>query len=159
MRLVTTLVLAALTIGGATGRTSHGAASGAGSPLTRHVNAFPGGLSAGMRAFVLHTHAVEATVARVPPIQRPFGPNIQMNRDPQHRPQTETAVALDLTNPMVAVASAQDGFSGTAVLMRTTNGGKSWTTSVLEAEFEGARCSCCDSSLAYSLRDRAFYLG
>ena len=49
-----------------------------------------------------------------------FGPNVQMNDDSNPPlPQNETAVAVSLDNPKVAVAAANDYVSGGNVVMRT----------------------------------------
>jgi hypothetical protein len=76
-------------------------------------------------------------------------------------PQNETAVAVSLINPKVAVAAANDYVSGGNVVMTTTDGGAHWTSTRVVPVFDGTgdTCSGGDPSVAYSLRDHAFYMG
>jgi hypothetical protein len=75
-------------------------------------------------------------------------------------PQNETAVDYSRHNPLIAVAAANDYVSGGVVVMRTANGGKSWQSTRVTPQFGGTRdfCSGGDPAVAYSRRDRAFYL-
>ena len=88
--------------------------------------------------------------------------NVQMNgRDSQPPlPQNETAVAASLDDPDVAVAAANDYVNGGVVVMRTLDGGRSWSTTYVSSEFHGTGdfCNGGDPGLAYSRRDHAFYL-
>src|SRR5437588_11960523 len=96
-----------------------------------HVQNFPGGISAGVRAMAdpATVHA-QATVSRTATTASTatFGPNVQMNTDSNPPlPQNETAVAASLDNPKVAVAAANDYVSGGNVVMRTLDGGLHWS--------------------------------
>jgi hypothetical protein len=75
-------------------------------------------------------------------------------------PQNETAVAFNVTHPEIAVAAANDYVSGGVVVMRTSNGGQSWSSTRISPQFGGTRdfCSGGDPGVAYSRRDAAFYL-
>ena len=76
-------------------------------------------------------------------------------------PENETSVDYSRANPLVAVAAANDYVSGGVVVMRTADGGRSWRSTRIEPQFVGTRdfCTGGDPSVAYSRRDRAFYLG
>jgi hypothetical protein len=75
-------------------------------------------------------------------------------------PQNETAVAYNVTDPEIAVAAANDYVSGGVVVMRTSDGGRHWASTRISPQFAGTRdfCSGGDPGVAYSKRDRAFYL-
>ncbi len=142
------------------------AQSAAGTPRwIRHIERYPGGISYGVRAMVSR----EATRARATAgaplhVTRPHGAsvgNVQMNDDSYPPlPQNETSVAYSLHNPMVAVAAANDYVAGGVVVMRTADGGQTWTSTRVLPEFRGSGdyCSGGDPAVAYSLRDSAFYL-
>jgi hypothetical protein len=130
----------------------------------RHVRNFPGGISNTVR-FTLDPQVVQAQrqLGSDPPMRRaaPAVTNLQMNDDsfPQ-MPQNEESVAYSLDDPMVAVAAANDYVSGGVVVMRTTNGGRSWLSTRVVPVFRPTSdaCSGGDPSVAYSRRDHAFYL-
>jgi hypothetical protein len=89
------------------------------------------------------------------------GPNVQMNDDSNPPlPQNETAVAYNVLRPLVAVAAANDYVSGGVVVMRTADGGRHWASTRVTPQFGGTRdfCSGGDPGVAYSRRDRAFYI-
>jgi BNR/Asp-box repeat len=91
-----------------------------------------------------------------------FGPNVQMNDDSSPPlPQNETAVAVSLANPKIAVAAANDYVSGGNVVMRTLDGGRHWSSTRVVPVFDGTGdiCTGGDPSVAYSRRDHAFYMG
>ncbi len=133
-----------------------------------HVQRYPGGISAGVRAMIspealkaqaLHRASAGSAVAGSS-VQ--FGPNVQMNDDSDPPvPQNESAVAVSLANPKVAVAAANDYVSGGNVVMRTSDGGLHWQSTRVTPEFGGTRdmCSGGDPSVAYSRRDQVFYMG
>ncbi|PZS20932.1 MAG: hypothetical protein DLM57_00290 [Pseudonocardiales bacterium] len=75
-------------------------------------------------------------------------------------PQNETAVAYSTRNALVAVAAANDYVSGGVVVMRTTDGGAHWASTRVVPEFRptGDFCNGGDPAVAYSRRDRAFYM-
>lgn len=127
-----------------------------------HVQRFSGGISNGVRAMA--TPAAAAAQARHAAVVAAAGSglhNVQMNDDSNPPlPQNETSVAASLTNPLVAVAAANDYVSGGVVVMRTANGGKTWASTRVQPQFGGTRdfCTGGDPAVAYSLRDKAFYL-
>jgi hypothetical protein len=133
-----------------------------------HVANYPGGISSGVRA--VFAAQQEADRQAVP--LRPQAPtkgansvngltNVQMNDDSYPpMPQNETAVAYNVTHPEIAVAAANDYVSGGVVVMRTSNGGQTWSSTRISPQFGGTRdfCSGGDPGVAYSRRDAAFYL-
>ena len=52
-------------------------------------------------------------------------------------PQNETAVAVSLANPKIAVAAANDYVSGGNIVMRTTDGGRHWKSTRVTPSFDG----------------------
>ena len=130
----------------------------------RHVKNFPGGISNSVR-FTLDpaVRQAQAQLGPNPPMRtaRSGLNNVQMNDDsfPQ-MPQNEESVAYSLDDPMVAVAAANDYVSGGAVVMRTSDGGQTWESTRVIPVFRPTSdgCSGGDPSVAYSLRDHAFYL-
>lgn len=126
-----------------------------------HVNKYTGGISNGVRE-ALATSAGAASAAAKPLVAAASsGPNVQMNDDSNPPlPQNETAVAVSLADPMVAVAASNDYVSGGVAVMRTSDGGRHWLTTRITPEFFGTRdfCNGGDPGVAYSRRDHAFYL-
>jgi hypothetical protein len=141
-------------------------AAGATTPRwVQHVQRHPGGISNGVRAHATPEAARAQAAYRARPAAGAAapqgGPNVQMNDDTNPPvPQNETAVAVSLHNPMVAVAGANDYVSGGVAVMRTLNGGRTWSTVRVQPQFGPTRdfCTGGDPALAYSRRDRAFYL-
>jgi hypothetical protein len=143
-----------------------GAGAAASQPAPRwllHTQRFPGGISNGVRAMA----SAEATAARARQLRvnataaAPALQNVQMNDDSDPPlPQNETSVAYSTQNPLVAVAGSNDYVSGGVAVMRTSDGGKSWKTTRVIPQFVGTRdfCSGGDPSVAFSRRDRAFYV-
>jgi hypothetical protein len=130
-----------------------------------HVQHHAGGISNGVRASldprVAQAQAASRsqTVSQAPATTA--GPNIQMNDDSNPPlPQNETAVAYSTANPLVAVAAANDYVSGGVVVMRTSDGGRHWASTRVVPQFAPTRdfCSGGDPSVAYSKRDKVFYL-
>jgi len=129
-----------------------------------HTQRFAGGISGGVRAMA----SPEAVAARARNLRAAAAPsvavalnNVQMNDDSNPPlPQNETSVAYNLHNPMVAVAGANDYVSGGVAIMRTSNGGRTWRTTRVTPQFAGTRdfCTGGDPAVAYSRRDRAFYI-
>ncbi|MFL6098368.1 MAG: hypothetical protein ACJ71T_00260 [Actinomycetales bacterium] len=126
-----------------------------------HVNNYSGGISNGVRQ-ALATATSPGSAAGKTLVAAPSGgPNVQMNNDSNPPlPQNETAVAVSLANPLVAVAAANDYVSGGVAVMRTSDGGRHWLTTRITPEFRGTGdfCNGGDPGVAYSRRDHAFYL-
>jgi hypothetical protein len=128
-----------------------------------HVKSFSGGISNGVRARLAAAQVKGSTLAL-----RPAGPavttgdpqNVQANTDcDPPLPQDETSVAFNVTNPMNAVAAAND-FCGDGYWMGfTTNGGQTWGSIFKDPKTSnGERCFGSDPSVIYSRRDAAFYV-
>jgi hypothetical protein len=144
-----------------------GAATGSSTPRwMRHIERYPGGISDGVRGMV----SAEAVAARrqfagsrlaaSPRVASDLN-NVQMNDDSNPPlPQNETSVAYDISNPLQAVSAANDYVSGGVVVMRTSDGGKTWKSLRVVPQFRGTGdyCTGGDPSVAYSLRDDAFYM-
>jgi hypothetical protein len=129
-----------------------------------HVERFSGGISNGVR-FSLDPAVVRAqgTYAETlaPSRTTAVGGNVQMNDDSYPPlPQNEESVAVSTDDPMVAVAGANDYVSGGTVVMRTSDGGRTWASTRVVPVFTPTSdiCNGGDPSLAYSARDHAFYL-
>ena len=87
--------------------------------------------------------------------------NVQMNGDTDPPlPQDEPSVAASLLHPMNAVAASNDYTGDGFWIGYTTDGGLTWTSQWKDPKFsfDGSRCFASDPSVAYSLRDDAFYL-
>ena len=139
------------------------AATGATTPRwVTHVQRFPGGISNGVR-FALDPAVIDAQrSAAIASPQRAGGSNVQMNDDSDPpMPQNEESVAVSTDDPMVAVAGANDYVSGGTMVMRTSDGGRTWASTSVVPVFRPTSDTCQggDPSLAYSARDHAFYLG
>lgn len=127
-----------------------------------HVARYSGGISGGVRAMLAASKAKTASSNGRPaaPAGNP-GSNVQMNDDSYPpMPQNETAVAYNTAHPQIAVAASNDYVSGGVAVMRTANGGQSWSTTRITPQFRGTGdyCTGGDPGLAYSRRDGAFYL-
>lgn len=89
--------------------------------------------------------------------------NVQMNTDHDPpTPQNETAVALNVFNPMNAVAMSNDRPSDPergVWIGATTDGGRHWSSLFrIPVASDGAPCRGGDPSVVYSRRDAAFYV-
>jgi hypothetical protein len=130
-----------------------------------HIQGYAGGISNGVRAMVSpEVAAARAAAHSIPSASAPasFGPNVQMNTQSNPPvPENETAVAVSLANPKIAVAAANDYVTGGNIVMRTADGGRHWASTRVVPFFRGTRdvCSGGDPSVAYSRRDHAFYMG
>ena len=129
----------------------------------RHVRRYPGSISNGVRfnldPAVMRAQSIHS--ARLAAPRNGHG-NVQMNGDSYPQlPQNEESVAYSTDNPKVAVAAANDYVSGGNIVMRTTDGGKHWSSTSVVPVFYPTRdgCSGGDPSVAYSSRDHAFYMG
>jgi hypothetical protein len=129
-----------------------------------HIQRYPGGISNGVRAMVSPAAMAARAASRGAAASAPAssGSNIQMNTDSNPPlPQNETAVAVSLANPKIAVAAANDYVSGGNIVMRTADGGRTWKSTRVVPFFRGTGdvCSGGDPSVAYSRRDHVFYMG
>jgi hypothetical protein len=131
----------------------------------RHILNFSGGLSNGVRERLAvamgQTKATPiATSGTASPSLSPLD-NVQMNGDTDPPlPQDEPGIALNLENPMNAVAAANDYTGDGFWIGYTTDGGQHWTSQWKDPKFsfDGNRCFASDPGVAYSLRDHAFYM-
>jgi hypothetical protein len=131
-----------------------------------HVARYPGGISGTVRAAYAAKDQNGAASTAATAQGSTASPaasegNVEMNDDSfPPMPQNETAVAYSLMNPRVAVAAANDYVSGGVVVMRTSDGGRHWASTRVTPQFGGTRdfCTGGDPGVAYSRRDRAFYL-
>ena len=143
-------------------------ATSATTPLwVTHVERYPGGISGAARAVAAPggesatTAAAAAAAASAGGKKDDSGSNVQMNDDSYPPlPQNETAVAYNVANPKIAVAAANDYVGGGVVVMRTSDGGKKWSSTRITPQFRGTGDSCSggDPGVAYSRRDGAFYI-
>jgi hypothetical protein len=148
------------------------AASGSAASAPRwvvHVKSFSGGISNGVRARLAavdagggstSTLALQPSGAAAPQVATATLQNVQMNTDcDPPLPQDETSVAFNLTDPMNAVAAAND-FCGDGYWMGfTTDGGQTWGSIFKDPKTSnGERCFGSDPSVIYSQRDDAFYV-
>jgi hypothetical protein len=130
----------------------------------RHVRHFGGGISNGVRerlAAASGQLAVPATTKLLASPELVGIDNVQVNADTDPPlPQDEPSVALDLSDPMNAVAASNDYTGDGFWIGYTTDGGLTWTSQWKDPKFsfDGGRCFGSDPSVVYSLRDGAFYL-
>jgi hypothetical protein len=158
---VTALLAASTAMAQASGASATTKSAASQTPLwVLHVNKYTGGISNGVRES-LATQAVSGAAQPSAAAVPSAGTNVQMNDDSNPPlPQNETAVAINLTNPLVAVAASNDYVSGGVAVMRTSDGGRHWLTTRITPQFLGTRdfCNGGDPGVAYSRRDHAFYL-
>jgi hypothetical protein len=129
-----------------------------------HVRKFPGGISNGVRASL--DPGVQQAQARHLAAVAGAGTsaatdNVQMNSDSfPPMPQNEESVAYSLDNPLVAVAGANDYVSGGTIVMRTSDGGRHWSSTSVVPVFRPTSDTCQggDPAVAYSRREKVFYL-
>ena len=131
----------------------------------KHVQRFSGGISnsvrfsldpAVMQVQARYARSVRAAASPAAPLS-----NVQMNDDSYPPlPQNEESVAYSTDNPMVAVAGANDYVDGGTVVMRTSDGGRTWASTRVVPVFRPTSdiCNGGDPALAYSSRDHAFFL-
>ena len=133
-------------------------ARGGDAPLwVQHILNNDGGISNGVRARL----AAEAVPFSgfVAPTTTGLD-NVQMNADSDPPlPQNETAVAYKPSNPLIAVAAANDYVGDGEWIGRTTDGGRTWASTFKDPKTSaGTRCFGGDPSVVYSVRDSAFYV-
>lgn len=130
----------------------------------RHILKNDGGISNGVRArlaaatggLVPTTTTTSARLAYDPALE-----NVQVNADSDPPlPQDEPSVALNVSNPMHAVAASNDYTGDGFWIGYTRDGGRTWVSQWKDPKFsfDGGRCFASDPSVVYSVRDHAFYL-
>jgi hypothetical protein len=142
-------------------------AAGQGRPRwVRHVLHYSGGISNGVRERLAVSQGKTGTAklaTRTAAVTAfPSLDNIQLNDDTDPPlPQDEPGIALNLDDPMNAVAAANDYTGDGFWIGYTTDGGQTWTSQWKDPKFsfDGGRCFASDPTVAYSVRDQAFYLG
>ena len=131
----------------------------------KHVKHWDGGISNGVRERLAQANGdivvstKQATRGRA--LAVPALDNVQMNGDSDPPlPQDEPSIAASLDDPMNAVAASNDYTGDGFWIGSTTDGGQTWTSQWKDPKFsfDGGRCFASDPSVAYSLRDHAFYL-
>jgi len=144
------------------------AAYGATPLWVQHVQNYRGGISNGVRAYTDPSVAAAQTLYGSGPFAASGFTsslatleNMQINTDSTPPlPQDETSVALNPSNPLVAVAAANDYVSGGVWIGTTQDGGQTWASQRLAPiSSAGETCEGGDPSVVYSVRDHAFYLG
>jgi hypothetical protein len=136
----------------------------------KHVHRYPGGISAGVRAYldpgVARAKAglalTKASRSPLAPDRSPTLRNVKVNSQDSNPPvpQNETQVVRSVFNDRVAVAAANDYVNGGSQLYRTTDGGQHWSSQFRTSEVLETGDTCGgggDPALTYSRRDRAFY--
>jgi len=129
----------------------------------RHALHFSGGLSNGVRERLAAAMGKTTATKLVSSASPPLSPldNVQLNGDTNPPlPQDEPGIALNLDDPMNAVAASND-YTGDGFWIGYTNdGGRTWTSQWKDPKFsfDGGRCFASDPGVAYSARDGAFYL-
>jgi hypothetical protein len=134
----------------------------------KHVQRYPGGISAGVRAYL--SPALRAAQARYGGAARSGPPgaapaqgtltNVQANTDSTPPvPQNEPTVAYSLDDPMTAVAASNDYIDEGLWIGTTHDGGNHWTSAFVtpRVHVTGDVCTGGDPSVVYSARDHAFY--
>jgi hypothetical protein len=123
----------------------------------QHVQNYDGGISNGARARLEAASGLSSGRTSAATIELD---NVQMNADGDPPlPQDETSVAYKVSNPLIAVAAANDFVGDGYWIGRTTNGGRTWASTFKDPKTSiGTRCFGSDPSVVYSVRDQAFYL-
>jgi hypothetical protein len=154
------LVCASLTLGTGLAASAHKVPR-----WVKHVQHWDGGISNGVRERAAEAagQIVVSTTASSPvkTLGSPTLDNVQMNGDSDPPlPQDEPSIAENLVDPMNAVAASNDYTGDGFWIGYTTDGGQTWTSQWKDPKFsfDGGRCFASDPSVAYSLRDHAFYL-
>jgi hypothetical protein len=174
LRLLIVIMIVSATGAVTFGSGFNAGAAGSNEPLwVRHVRKFQGGISNGVRASLdvavqqaqaRHLAAAPAggsSASTMPAASAAPIRNVQMNDDSYPPlPQNEESIASSIDRPLVAVAGANDYVSGGTVVMRTSDGGQHWRSTRVVPVFRptGDTCQGGDPAVAYSRRDKAFYL-
>jgi hypothetical protein len=161
LRIATVLCLA----GGLLAGTGPSASAHKVARWVKHVQHWDGGISNGVRARLAQIQGdIVVSTATAPAASLFASPaidNVQMNGDTDPPlPQDEPSIAASLDDPMNAVAAANDYTGDGFWIGSTTDGGATWASQWKDPKFsfDGGRCFASDPSVAYSLRDHAFYL-
>ena len=132
----------------------------------RHVLHYSGGISNGVRERLAvvqgKTTTTKIATKTTSASAFPSLENVQLNGDTDPPlPQDEPGIALNLDDPMNAVAAANDYTGDGFWIGSTTDGGQTWTSQWKDPKFsfDGGRCFASDPTVAYSVRDHAFYMG
>jgi hypothetical protein len=163
-RSVPLFVVTVLTLGLAASALGPASAATRRPRWVRHALHFSGGLSNGVRerlAVSLGKTTDTKLATRATTSSLPLE-NVQLNDDTDPPlPQDEPGIALNLDDPMNAVAAANDYTGDGFWIGYTTDGGRTWTSQWKDPKFsfDGGRCFASDPTVAYSVRDQAFYLG
>jgi len=162
---ISRVLFAAVVIAAMAGSFAPSASGASAKPLwVTHVQRYSGGISSGVRfsldpAVVAAQGKYQSSIKAAPSIAS--GGNVQMNDDSYPPlPQNEESIATSTDDPMVAVAGANDYVSGGTVVMRTSDGGMTWSSTRVVPVFRATSdiCNGGDPAVAYSSRDHAFYL-
>jgi hypothetical protein len=131
----------------------------------KHVQHWDGGISNGVRERAAQAAGDIAVPQALSVAAVKIGSaaldNVQMNGDSTPPlPQDEPSIAESLDDPMNAVAASNDYTGDGFWIGSTTDGGQTWASQWKDPKFsfDGGRCFASDPSVAYSLRDHAFYL-
>src|SRR5262245_56166673 len=130
----------------------------------KHVRHWSGGISNGVRERLAQADGDIVVSSKIRSRVRAPAPaldNLQMNDDSDPPlPQGEPRVAASIHGAMNAVAPSNDYVGDGFWIGYTTDGGQTWTSQRKDPKFsfDGSRCFASDPSVAYSLRDHAFYL-
>jgi hypothetical protein len=131
----------------------------------KHVQHWDGGISNGVRERAAQAAGDLAVPQALSGAAVKIGSaaldNVQMNGDSAPPlPQDEPSIAESLDDPMNAVAASNDYTGDGFWIGSTTDGGQTWASRWKDPKFsfDGGRCFASDPSVAYSLRDHAFYL-
>jgi hypothetical protein len=128
-------------------------------PWMLHVLRYPGGFSAGARAVAVRIAETASPVAPTRTTTPVIGTNVQMNTDTTPpTPQNDVSVAYDAFDPTTAVAATTDFGGAGFLVMRTTDGGLHWSSASIGPIASTGACFGFAPWVAFSRRDRAFYL-
>jgi hypothetical protein len=155
-RLILMIALAGAAIGFAP------ASGSSGTPLfVKHIRTYPGGISGSVRARVdgRSTQSAGSTGPAALADSRVRPSNVKATNDRPNLPQNETSVALDPDEPLNAVGGANDWVGLGLWIGNTSDGGRHWASTFKDPlTSDGGVCFGADPSVAYSVRDSAFYL-
>jgi len=122
----------------------------------KHVQNYPGGISAGVRARLVALQAEADAAGGVAATSQPVaGSDVQMNDDCDPAlPQDETSVAVNTSDPLNAVSAANDYCGDGFWIGHTTDGGVTWTS-----QFKDPKLSPDGLSIDERRRGLSMHLG